>query len=519
MTDDMEDSHRDAPGTVYLVGAGPGDPGLITLKGLQCLESADVVVYDRLVDKRLLARASADAEQIDVGKVPGEHRNPQADINAMLVARARDGKRVVRLKGGDPFVFGRGGEEAEALVEAGIPFEVVPGVTSATAAPAYAGIPLTHRGIASAVTFVTGSESPDKADSAVAWDKLAETGGTLVVMMGWESLDSIATTLIREGRPSETPVALVQWGSQPWQRTVTGTLGDIVERAGQAGLAPPVVAVIGEVVGMRNSLRWYDNRPLFGKRVLVTRSRTQAGALSDLLSREGAQPLEVPTIEIQSLKDHAELDAALNALSTFDWVVFPSDNAVHAVFGRLAAMGRDARAFHSAHVAAIGSATAASLHARGITPDFVPEEFVSESVAEGMKDRISPGERVLLPRADIGRETLGRGLLDLGASVNQVTAYRTVVPEESRARIAELLSEGVDIATFTSSSTVKNLADLLDGNLGRLGQARIACIGPITAAAARETGLKVDIVARVYTVAGLVDDLKKYFSGEGSSDG
>ena len=513
----MGDRSKEETGRVYLVGAGPGDPGLITVKGLRCLESADVVVHDRLVDERLVARASRDAEVIDAGKVPGERRNSQDEINALLVARARAGKSVVRLKGGDPFVFGRGGEEAEALAEAGVPFEVVPGVTSAIAAPAYAGIPLSHRGVASSFTVVTGSETVDK--GAVAWDALARSGGTLVVLMGWESLSEIAAILTREGRPADTPVALVQWGTEPYQRTVVGTLSDIAEKAQQAGLSPPVVAVIGDVVRLRDRLRWFDDRPLFGLRVLVTRSRTQAGALSQLLSQEGAHPLEVPTIEIQPLDDYTELDAALRALSDYDWVVFPSTNSVDVVFGRLAELDLDARAFGPARVAAIGSATSDSLRARGIVANFVPEEFVSESVAEGLKDRIAAGQRVLLPQADIGRDTLGDGLTAQGADVHRVTAYRTVTPEGSAELIAAHLADGVDVATFTSSSTVRNLVALLDGDTSALGGVRIACIGPVTATAAAEAGLKVDILASEYTVAGLVEALKAHFAQEGRSDG
>ena len=508
----MDETHAAKTGTVYLVGAGPGDPGLITVKGLRCLEAADVVVHDRLVDERLVARASRDAEVIDVGKVPGEGGDRQAEINALLVDRAIAGKDVVRLKGGDPFVFGRGGEEAEALADAGVPFEVVPGVTSAVAAPAYAGIPLTRRGTASSFTVVTGSETLD--NDAVAWDVLAQAGGTLVVLMGWDSLATIATTLTREGRRADTPVALVQWGTEPYQKTVVGTLSDVAEKAAEAGLAPPVVAVIGEVVELRGKLRWFDDRPLFGVRVLVTRSRTQACALSELLSREGAHPLEVPTIEIQPLDEYGELDAALGALPDYDWVVFPSANAVEVVFDRLAELGRDARAFHAARVAAIGSATAESLRSRGIIADFVPNEFVSESVADGLKHRVTAGQRVLLPQADIGRETLGQGLAAHGADVHKITAYRTVAPVDSAARIAKHLAEGVDVATFTSSSTVRNLATLLDGDLGSLGDAKIACIGPVTASAAREAGLEVDILATEYTVAGLVEALKANFAQE-----
>ena len=475
-----------------------------------------MVVYDRLVDHRLLAHAPRHAEIMDVGKVPGDRRNTQAEINALLVSEAKDGKSVVRLKGGDPFVFGRGGEEALALAEEDVPFEVVPGVTSAIAAPAYAGIPLTHRHLASSVTIATGTEPQDKG-GGVAWDKLAQTGGTLVVLMGWENLASIASTLVKEGRDPETPVALVQWGSELHQRTVVGTLGDIGKIAASSGLTPPVVVVVGEVVKLRERLRWFDNSPLFGKRVLVTRSRSQAGALSDLLAREGAQPLEVPTIEVQALEDTAKLDAALGRLSVYDWVVFPSANAVEAVFERMTALGKDARTFHRARVAAIGSATATTLLERGIKADFVPAGFVSESVVDGMRNLAVSGATILLPGAEVRRDALFGGLTALGAVVHEVAVYRNVPPEGSRDRLAEILDAGVDVATFTSTSTVRNLAAFLDEDMSTLGGAKIACIGPITAAAAADVGLNVDILAKEYTVGGLVEALKTHFAEERAS--
>ena len=504
-------------GTVFLVGAGPGDPRLITLKGLQCLESAEVVVYDRLVDKRLLSHAGSKAELIDVGKFPGKGGSRQEGINALLVAKAKEGKRVVRLKGGDPFVFGRGGEEAEALSAEGVTFEVVPGVTSATAAPAYAGIPVTHRGLASSFTVVTGSEAPDKDDFSLDWDQLARQAGTLVVLMGWENLASIAETLMRHGRPPDSPVALVQWGTEPHQQTIVGTLSDIVGKAADAGLAPPVVAVFGDVVDLRERLRWFDNRPLFGKRVLVTRTRAQAGALSERLAERGAQAIELPAIETQPLADYSALDGALRRLEANDWVIFTSVNAVQAVFDRLDAMGLDARAFHTAKVGAIGIATATSLREHGIVVDFAPDAFTSESVVDDLKSRGFEGGRVLLPQADIARETLSQGLSAMGATVEQVTVYRTVSPEDSGTRVEAILSEGIDVATFTSSSTVENLARLLDGKLDAISGVTIACIGPITAATAGELGLKVDIVAKEHTVAGLVNALEAHFTQEGSS--
>ena len=515
----MSGNKGSAPGTVYLVGAGPGDPGLITVKGLRLLESADVVVCDRLVDDRLVARARGGAEVFHVGKRPGRKGITQDEINAVLVEKASEGKDVVRLKGGDPFIFGRGGEEAEALAEAGVPFEVVPGVTSAIAAPAYAGIPLTQRGIASSVTIATGSEAPDKENHDVAWGKLAEVGGTLVVLMGFESLGRIVAALRTNGRPPGTPAALVQWGTEPYQRTVSGTLADIEQKAAAAGLAPPIVLVVGEVIGLRDRLRWFDNRPLSGKRVLVTRTRAQAGVLSEVLALAGAHPIEVPTIELRPLVDHRELDRALSAMADHDWVVFASTNAVDAVWDRLAELGRDARAFHGTRVAAVGPETKSALKARGIVPDFVPERFVSEEIVAGLGRLGMNGNRVLLPRSDIGREALPAGLARLGADVTQVAAYRNVAPVGLAEHLDRILEDGVDVATFTSSSTVKNLTAQLTGGPASLAETKIACIGPITAAAARDAGLTVDIEASEYTIEGLVAAVTDHYSKEDSVDG
>ena len=515
----MSETHNKKTGTVYLVGAGPGDPGLITVSGLQRLESAEVVVYDRLVDRRLVARSPEEAEQVDVGKFPRESRDAQADINALLVSKAMEGKSVVRLKGGDPFVFGRGGEEAEALAKAGVPFQVVPGVTSAIAAPAYAGIPLTHRRFASSFTVVSGAGPRDENGSQVDWERLSHAGGTLVVLMGWENLSQITASLMGAGRSPETPVALVQWGSERYQRSAVGTLATIDEAAQREGLSPPVVAVVGEVVSLRDKLRWFDRSPLFGKRILVTRSQAQAGSLSELLFSEGAQPLELPTIEIQALEDQSELDAALAELGGFDWVVFPSSNAVDAVFNRLNELGRDSRSLHSVQVGAIGSATAASLRDRGIVADFVPEGFVSESVVEGMRHLGVAGAKVLIPGALVRRKAMSRGLEALGAAVREVAVYRNAVPVDACERLSDILEHDIDFVTFTSGSTVRNLVALLEGDPGRLGEARVACIGPVTAAAANEAGLRVDIEAERHTVVGLVEALKAYLERGGKSDG
>ena len=499
-------------GTVYLVGAGPGDPGLITVRGLDLLMNADVIVYDRLVDSRLLDRASEFAELIDVGKSRGDAAVGQDEINDILVDRAQSGALVVRLKGGDPFLFGRGGEEALALAEAGIPFEVVPGVTSALAAPAYAGIPVTHRGAASLVTIATGAGASGGEASPIAPGE-----GTVVVLMGWENIETIVADLVREGRSPETPAAVVRWGTEPFQQTVTGTLADIVDRASAADLGPPVVIVVGEVVRLREQMRWFDNRPLYGKRVLVTRARAQAGRLSEMLYREGALPLEAPAIRIEPLPDYSDLDDRLLHLDEVDWVVFASANAVAAVFARMDALGLDARDFHSANVAAIGSETAASLRRRGIMADFVPERFVSESALEGLREFGMGGARVLYPRSQTGMETLPAGLAEMGAEVDEVPAYVTVTAHDSAPMVAEILSQGVDAAVFTSSSTVKGLLALLDGDPARLEGAVIACVGPITAGTATDNGLEVDIVAEPHTIPGLVAALRAYYSKEDPS--
>jgi len=502
-------------GKVYLVGAGPGDPGLITVKGMQALQKAQVVVYDRLVDPSLLKAVPANAERVFVGKERGRQELSQEGINQLLVDRAVQGLTVVRLKGGDPFVFGRGGEEAAELARHSVPFEVVPGVTSAIAGPAYAGIPLTHRGVATTFTVVSGSEDPAKPESSVPWDVLAKNGGTLVVLMGWASLENILETLSRQGLPKTTPVALVQWGTWNSQKTVTGDLSSVMERGKEAGLAPPVVAVIGDVVNLRNELAWFDQRPLFGKRVLVTRSRTQASRLGALLEEAGAQPVELPTIEIGPLDDYAQFDRALARISDYQWIIFASANAVDAVFQRLETQGKDARSFGPANVGAIGPATAAALAARGIKAEFVPSRPVSEAVLDELSGRNWKDVSVLLPAADIGRDELEKGLAEWGAKVERLAAYKNVPVADAGQRARAAFADGVDVVTFTSSSTVRNLVEMLGGDRASraaLDASFIACIGPVTAGAARELGLRVDLEAEEHTVDGLVDALTRHFS-------
>ena len=502
-------------GIVQLVGAGPGDPDLISVKGLRLIQSADAIVFDRLADKRLLSNAREDADLIDVGKIPGKRINRQEDINSLLVKLGTAGKKVVRLKGGDPFVFGRGGEEAEALAKAGVPFEIVPGVTSAIAAPAYAGIPLTHRKLASSFTVVTGSEDPSKPNSAIDWEVLAKSSDTLAILMGQSNLRSIADALMKYGRAPDTLVAIVQWGTEPYQRTLVGTLSDIANRAAATGIGAPAVTVVGDVVRLREIIRWFDNRPLFGKRVLVTRTRTQASTLSDRLTQMGAQPLELPTIEIQPMADYSDLDKALGEATTYDWMVFSSANAVDVVFDRLGALGLDARVLHNTQIAAIGPATRRRLSGRGIITDFMPTSFVAEAAVSELGGLGINGMRVLLPQAEIARDVLRQGLSELGASVDAIPVYRTVTPEKTAERLRDILAEGIDIATFTSSSTASNLVELLEGNTSALKDATIACIGPITAERAAELGLTADIVATEHTIAGLIEAVESHFKEAG----
>jgi len=491
------------------VGAGPGDPGLITLKGLRCLEQAQVVIYDRLLDPSLLESAPASAERIFVGKERGRQELKQDQINDLLIDRASEGKVVVRLKGGDPFVFGRGGEEALALTEKDIPFEVVPGITSAIAAAAYAGIPLTHRGISTCFTVVSGSEDPAKPETSVNWQALARTGGTLVVLMGWSALESILDTLGKEGVPADTPVALVQWGTWPAQATVTGCLEDILERGREAGIQPPVVAVIGPVVALRKELAWFDRRPLFGKKVLITRSRTQASKFRSLLEGLGAQTFEIPAIQTVPLEDYTRLDEAVAKLKDYRWVIFASSNAVEAVFSRLYYQGLDTRALGGVKVGAIGPATADALALRGIAADFVPTRPI---VVQELSSFDWTGVPVLLPVADIGRDALATGLTQAGALVDRIDAYRTVPTTGVDAKAREALSQGMDAVTFTSSSTVRNLVEMLNGDRAALDATSIACIGPTTAATARELGLRVDLVAGEHTVEGLASALVTHFA-------
>ncbi|MDY6917287.1 MAG: uroporphyrinogen-III C-methyltransferase [Chloroflexota bacterium] len=491
-------------GKVYLVGAGPGDVGLITRRGLECLGRADVVVYDRLVDNRILEFAPRSAELIYVGKLPGSHVRQQPEINQILVDKAKEGKEVVRLKGGDPFVLGRGGEEAETLHANRIPFEIVPGVSSATAVPAYAGIPVTHRGVASSFAVITGHEDSSKELSAVNWEKLATGVDTLVCLMGMRNLSRLVEQLLAHGRAPDTPVAVIRQGTTPRQETLVGTLDTIVEAAKEKGFEPPVVTVVGEVVRLRERLTWFDNRPLFGKRVLVTRSRSQASAFSSLLAERGADPVELPVIETNDVTDPTALDRAVSGLSGYQWVLFTSANGVQAFWKRLRALNMDARSFRDVRIAAIGPATAMALEARGLRADLLPTEHTSEAMAAELATVGIAGDRILLPRSDIAPRDLTDRLVELGAEPVEVSAYLTQ-PATSASSGRDMLLEGkIDIVAFTSASTVANLLKALGNERCALDRAIIACIGPRTAEAAEKAGLTVEVIAPEHTVPGLV---------------
>jgi len=508
-------------GFVSLVGAGPGDPGLITVVGLDRIRRANVIVYDRLVASQLLDHASDEADLIYMGKIGGEKAHDQSAINDVLIENARKGKRVVRLKGGDPFVFGRGGEEAQSLHAAGIPFEIIPGVTSAVAVPAYAGIPVTHRGVASSFAVVTGHEDPGKDESSIDWDHLASAVDTIVLLMGTRSLPEIVDKLTGAGRSADTPAAVISWGTTPEQRTVVSTLADIADAVDEAGVASPAITVVGDVVRLRDSLTWFEDRPLFGKRVLITRTRHQAGSLASLLAAEGAIPVELPSIEIEPIEDGGELANAIDRLASgsYIWAIFTSANAVEVFFDRLKERGLDARCLGgrrkhgraSGSVAAIGPATARALAERGIDADVVPKEYVAEAVVEALRPHLEEGDTVLVPRAAEARTELPEGLAALGADVHEVPLYRAAIPGDSPPEALEALKEGrIDVLTFTSSSTVRNLVSMLNGDASLLARPLVACIGPITAATAEELGLQVDVVATEYTVQGLVDALREY---------
>ena len=499
---------------VYLVGAGPGDPGLITAKGLALLRRAQVVVYDQLASPELLKEAPAEAEIIYVGKKAGAHAVPQEGINDLLVARAKAGLTVVRLKGGDPFVFGRGGEEAEELAQAGIPFEVVPGVTAAVAVPAYAGIPVTHRRYTTLVTFITGHEDPAKEASTIPWEALGKNPGTLVFLMGVKNLPEICRQLVEKGRDPQTPAAVIERGATLSQRTVTGTLTDIAQVAREAGIKPPAILVVGGVVELRQTLKWWETRPLWGQTVVVTRSRQQASRLVELLAAAGARCLEIPTLEIGPPDDFTPFDQALQHLSQYHWLIFTSANGVAAFMARLFAARpgrpRPGRAENRRHRPGHGGVLA------GLRPqaDVVPPAFKAEVLLEALGPQVTPGTKMLLARAQIAREVLPEGLVRLGAQVDVAPVYKSRLPREIPPEAEAALQEGqVDILTFTSSATVHNFVKLLGQERFQAlaAKAVVASIGPITSATLKEYGLTPQIEPADYTIPALVAAIVDYF--------
>ena len=515
-------------GRVYLVGAGPGDPGLLTLRGQRCLAAADVVVHDDLVSRRLLEHARPDAEVIAVGGAHGDPaRLDQAEIERLLVARATSGKTVVRLKNGDPFLFGRGAEEAEALGRAGVPFEVVPGVSAALAVPAYAGIPATHRDHASLVTIATGHQARPAAGAeptapALPWAELARQRGTLVFVMGMRQLPAIMAKLLEHGLAGATPAAAVERGTTGRQRTVVATVATLAERVAAAELGPPAVVVVGSVVGVRERVRWFEERPLFGRRVVVTRPRAQAGELARLLEDAGAEVILFPTIAIAPPRDPAALERAVAGAAQQDWIVFTSPNGVRVFFEVFARQERDVRELATVRLAAIGPETAAELGRRHLRADTVPAEYRAEGLIAALAGEDLRGRRFLLPRAAGARAVLPQALTARGARVEEVVAYDAVLPGEADVAGlgAALAARAVDAIAFTSSSTVRNFVTLLGAEQVRRlvcdGRPAIACIGPVTAETARATGLVVAVEPRAYTAPALAAALVEHLRAHGS---
>jgi uroporphyrinogen III methyltransferase/synthase len=507
-------------GMVYLVGAGPGDAGLLTLRGAELLRRADVVVYDALVNPELLRLAPKAAEIIFGGKRARDHSLPQAELNALLIAKAREGKIVVRLKGGDPYVFGRGGEEAEQLADEGIPFEVVPGVSSFVAVPNYAGVPLTHRDFCSKLTLITGHEDPALEASKIDWPQVAKTAGTKVIMMGTERIGQIAGTLVRHGMDPATPIAVVRWGTTGRQQSVEGTLANIAEVTAKTRIGPPTVAVIGEVVKLRQKLNWFEHRPLFGQRVVITRSREQASQLAAALAEFGAEVIEIPTIKTEAPTNRQDLVDALLELNSYDWLIFTSPNGVSAFFEYFFRQFHDMRDIGGVRIAAVGPATAKKLKELHLQVDVMPDEALGSSIAEALSEFESMENlRICLLRAEVASRELPQALEALGAIVDDIAVYKTApAADEAADAGARLLETGADWLTFTSGSTVQhfharfNLPDLL----AKFPGLKVASIGPETSRVLAELQVKPAVEAQTHTAEGLVQALLKYSSSSRS---
>ncbi len=500
------------PGRCILVGAGPGDPGLLTLRGKEALSSAEVVVYDYLANPFLLTHAPESAERVYVGKQAGSHTRTQDEINALLVGLVQSGKQVVRLKGGDPFLFGRGGEEAEALSKEGLEFEIVPGVTSAIGGAAYAGIPITHRGLASTLTIATGHEDPLKEGSSLDFEALAKIGGTRVFLMGVERLKTLMDELIRHGLAGETPAALVHWASTPRQRTLVSTVSRLAGDAVTAGFGAPCITIVGEVVALRDKLEWFERRSLFGKRIVVTRSRKQSGRLSEALAGLGANVDEMPLIRIEPPENLRGFGEAVATAHSYDWIIFTSPNAVDAFFEMFYRIFKDAREIGGARIAAIGPATAARVAEYRLSVDLQPDEFIADGIIRSFDEIGSiENQTFLLPVGDLARNVISQALTAKGAIVDTVVAYRTL-PETSdpTGAAARGRERSPDVITFTSSSTVTNFLAM---DIPLDPSTLIASIGPVTTGTLRDNGLEPHIQATRHDIPGLVDAIRDYFAG------
>ncbi|MCX8131194.1 MAG: uroporphyrinogen-III C-methyltransferase [Clostridia bacterium] len=502
-------------GKVYILGVGPGDYKLMTLKAAECIGKSDVIIYDRLVNSKVLKLAKDDAELIYVGKMPDCHAVPQDGINEILVSKAKEGKTVARVKGGDPFMFGRGGEEAEALYESGIEFEIVPGVTSAISVPAYAGIPVTHRDFCSSLHIVTGHEKPGRESSFIDYGVLSRLEGTLIFLMGVKNLQEICSNLIKHGKDKDTPVAVIANGTTLAQKTVSGTLETISGVVAEVGIKSPAVTVIGEVVGLREKLKWYQGGRLAGKRVVVTRSREQASKLAERINELGGETVELPTIKITGPQSYQEVDRTLDNLKNYQWLVFTSINGVEYFFRRMRERKLDIRSLCGIKLCAVGEATEAKLNEIGLSVDYVPERFTTSDLLEGLMERIMPGEKVLLARADIASKELSEGLGNRGVEFEDLTVYRTQLESMEKEEILRQLErKEVDYITFTSSSTVKNFVSIIGKeNMNRVCGVKTVCIGPVTLRTAQEAGFAAAVMADVYTVEGLINKLVEISEG------
>ena len=498
-------------GKVYLIGAGPGDPELITLKAIYCLESVECVIYDYLVNQELLTHCKKGTEKIYVGKKSGQDHITQKEINDLVIQRAHAGKSVARLKGGDPFIFGRGGEEAEALAKTGIQFEIVPGISAGSAGPTYAGIPLTHRNLSHTVAFVTAHQDPTQETSNIDWDQLPQNYETLVFFMGTKNLPDVVKQLVRHGKSQRTPIALIRWGTYLTQQVITGTLETIVEQA--QNVSPPTIIVVGNVVKLRNQLRWFDNRPLFGKKIVITRPHQQSVKLKRELRRLGADVISFPTVEVQRPGSWLALDRAIEKIRAYHWLIFTSVHGVKYFFDRYFSIVSDIRELKGIKIAAIGPSTAKALQAFNLSIDIIPNEYCAEGLLESFKEKTLKGMNILMPRAKVARELLPEQLRKQQANVDVVTVYETILPDSASLHLNEIFySNKPDMIVFTSSSTVKNLETILQPWPQCLEGMAIACIGPITKKTAEERGLKVDVIPKKYITASLLESITEFFT-------